>query len=93
MNRYASVYDVVNHVTDSPTLRVFYVLYLMATSDTERQALNDRFWLDVEQFEEEEREIIRAEMGNSLRRLPELVNQLHEKVNAVLQKPSPALNN
>ena len=91
MNKYAAVNSMVNRATDSPTLRIFFALYLMANSDAERKVLNERLWLDAEQFSEQERAELHAEMRASFQRLPELVTQLHKKVKAALQLPSPEL--
>ena len=91
MNKYVAVYNMVNRATDSPTLRIFFSLYLMATSDAERKALNERLWLDAEQFSEQEREALQEDMRASFQRLPELVNQLHEKVKAAILQPSQTL--
>ncbi len=86
MNKYNSVYDIVTQFTDSPTLRVFFTLYLMASSDEERQILNDRLWLDAKQLGEQELETLRKEMDKSFERLPEMVHELHEKVIAFTQR-------
>lgn len=91
MNKYVAVYNMVNRATDSPTLRIFFALYLMATSDAERKALNDRLWLEAEQFSEQEREALREDMRASFLLLPDLVSQLHEKVKAAIQQSSQAL--
>lgn len=88
MNKYDQVYNIVIRFTDSPTLRVFFMLYLMAPSEVERQTLNDRLWLDAEQFGEQGLEALRKEMDTSFERLPQMVHELHEKVNAATQRTS-----
>lgn len=91
MNKHAIVCDVVNRFTDDPTLRTFFSLYLMSNSDEERRALNERLWKDAEQFSDMEQKVLREELEKSFARLPELVEQLHQKVMAATQKSSLAL--
>ena len=91
MNKYAIVCDVVNRFTDDPTLRTFFSLYLMSNSDDERRALNERLWQDAERFNEAEQNALREELAKSFARLPELVEQLYQKVMAAKQKENPAL--
>ncbi len=86
MNKYDQVYHIVTRFTDSPTLRVFFMLYLMAPSEADRQALNDRLWLDAEQFGEQGLEALRREMDTSFEHLPTMVRELHEQVTAYTQR-------
>lgn len=85
MNKYDIVCDVVNRFTDFPTLRTFFSLYLMCNSDEERRALNERLWQDAEHFSEAEQNMLREELAKSFTRLPELVEQLNQKVMAAKQ--------
>ena len=59
MKKYAQIQEVVSRLTDDNTFRTFFTLYLMATSDTERQQLNDRFWQDAAVLTEEEQTLLR----------------------------------
>ena len=88
MNKYDQVYNIVTRFTDSPTLRVFFMLYLMAPSEADRQTLTDRLWLDAEQFGEQGLNTLRIEMVKSFDQLPQMVHELHEKVNAATQRTS-----
>ncbi|MCY7327066.1 MAG: hypothetical protein LH618_00795 [Saprospiraceae bacterium] len=85
MNKYDQVYEMVTRFTDSPTLRVFFTLYLMASSEIERQTLNERLWVEVGQLAESEQKAIKIAMDLSFDRLPAMVRELHDKVIAATQ--------
>jgi len=76
MKKYAQIQEVVGRLTDDNTFRTFFTLYLMATSDTERQQLNDRFWQDAAVLTEEEQTLLRAELTRCFLRLPAMAAQL-----------------
>jgi hypothetical protein len=76
MKKYAQIQEVVSRLTDDNTFRTFFTLYLMATSDTERQQLNDRFWQDAAVLTEEEQTLLRAELTRCFLRLPAMAAHL-----------------
>ncbi|MFM9951457.1 MAG: hypothetical protein ACKV1O_26215 [Saprospiraceae bacterium] len=76
MKKYAQIQEVVSRLTDDNTFRTFFTLYLMATSDSERQQLNDRFWQDAAVLTEEEQTLLRAELTRCFLRLPAMAAQL-----------------
>ena len=76
MRKYAQIQEVVSRLTDDNTFRTFFTLYLMATSDTERQQLNDRFWQDAAVLTEEEQTLLRAELTRCFLRLPAMAAHL-----------------
>ena len=86
MNRYSKVHDIVSRLTDDPTLRTFFTLYLMAGSDKERQKLGQQFWKDVETLDETEQESLKVAFNRSFKQLLPLVNQLYDKVVATQAK-------
>ncbi|MDZ4679738.1 MAG: hypothetical protein SGI94_04815 [Saprospiraceae bacterium] len=54
----------------------------MATSDSERQLLNDRFWQDAAILTEEEQTLLRAELTRCFLRLPAMAAQLVARASA-----------
>lgn len=79
MRQYILVQDIITRLTDDPVFRTFFTLYLMAESDSERQALDTRFWKDAAELEPEKQQLLRAEMSRTFLRLPVLVEQLHAR--------------
>ncbi|MDZ4702657.1 MAG: hypothetical protein SH848_01935, partial [Saprospiraceae bacterium] len=73
---------VVTRLTDNNIFRTFFTLYLMATSDSERQLLNDRFWQDAAILTEEEQTLLRAELTRCFLRLPAMAAQLVARASA-----------
>jgi hypothetical protein len=86
MNRCSKVHDIVSRLTDDPTLRTFFTLYLMAGSDKERQKLSDRFWKDTETLDEAEQLSLKDAFNRSFKQVLPLVNQLYDKVVAAQAK-------
>ncbi len=80
MNRYSKVHDIVSRLTDDPTLRTFFTLYLMAGSNKERQKLSDRFWKDTETLDETEQQTLKAAFNKSFKQLLPVVNELYDRV-------------
>ncbi len=84
MNRYAMVQDIVTRLTDDLVFRTFFTLYLMADSDTERAALDAKFWRDASALDTAEQQLLSSELTKTFLRLPLLINQLHKKVTVSL---------
>lgn len=82
MKKYRMVYDIVTRLTDDPTLRTFFILYLMARSEEERQLISRRFWQDAESLNEIDRQSLKNAFNRSFKQLLPLANQLFEKVTA-----------
>jgi hypothetical protein len=80
------VHDVVTRLTDDPTLRTFFTVYLMAESDEERQALGKKFWQDAETLDEAERQSLKEAFNRSFKQLLPLANQLYDKVLATKER-------
>ena len=83
MEKYSKVQSIVTRLTDNPTFKTFYTLYLMAENQKERQVIEDRFWKDVERLPSDEKHDIRAEFTRSFLKLPVLVKELSQKVNSL----------
>lgn len=86
MNKYSKVHDIVSRLTDDPTLRTFFILYLMAVSGKERQKISQRFWKDTEILDEAEQELLKGAFNRSFKQLLPLANQLYDKVVAAKAK-------
>jgi hypothetical protein len=86
MRKYSMVHDVVTRLTDDPTLRTFFTVYLMARSDEERQALGKKFWQDAEILDEVGRQVLKDAFNRSFEQLLPLANQLYDKVVAAKAK-------
>ena len=86
MNKYSKVHDIVSRITDDPTLRTFFTLYLMAGTNKERQKISRRFWKDAETLDEAEQQSLKDAFNRSFQQLLPLVNQLHDKVTAAQAK-------
>lgn len=86
MNKYSKVHDIVSRLTDDPTLRTFFTLYLMAGSNKERQKISGRFWKDAETLDKAEQQTLKAAFNRSFKQLLPLVNQLYDKVVAAKAK-------
>jgi len=80
MNKYSKVHDIVSRITDDPTLRTFFTLYLMAGTNKERQKISQRFWKDAETLDEAEQQSLKDAFNRSFKQLLPLVNQLYDKV-------------
>jgi hypothetical protein len=76
----------VSRLTDDPTLRTFFTLYLMAGSNKERQKLSQRFWKDTETLDEAEQQSLKEAFNRSFKQLLPMVNQLYDKVVAAQAK-------
>jgi len=86
MNKYSMVYDMVTRLTENPTLRTFFTIYLMSGSDEERQVLSKKFWQDAETLNEAERQALKEAFNRSFKQLLPLANQLYDKVIAAKAK-------
>ena len=86
MNKYSAVHNMVSRLTDDPTLRTFFTLYLMAESNKVRQKISQRFWKDVETLDKSEQESLKVAFNHSFKQLLPLVNQLYDKVVAAQEK-------
>lgn len=86
MNKYSKVHDIVSRLTDDPTLRTFFTLYLMAESNKERQKISQRFWKEAETLDEAEQQTLKSAFNKSFKQLLPLVNQLYDKVVAAQAK-------
>ena len=82
VTKYALVQDVVSRLTDDPTFRTFFTLYLMAEGEAERNRLDERFWREADQLAEPEQQLLRAELTRCFLRLPMLANNLLERTSA-----------
>jgi hypothetical protein len=76
--------NIVNRLTDDKTFRTFFTLYLMAESDAERSAFNERFWRDASALSLQEQQLLRAELTRCFLRLPGMVASLAERVSAAV---------
>lgn len=79
MRKYALVQKMVNQLTDDPTFRTFFTLYLMAKNDVERQALNKQFWQDASELSEPELHALRASFADNFKKLVKITTELHER--------------
>lgn len=86
MNKYSKVHDIVSRLTDAPTLRTFFTLYLMAGTNKERLKISQRFWKDTETLDEAEQQSLKDAFNRSFKQLLPLVNQLYDKVMAAQAK-------
>lgn len=84
VKKYALVQDVVSRLTDNPTFRTFFTLYLMAEGEAERDRLDARFWQEAEQLPESEQQLLRAELTRCFLHLPMLANNLLERTTAAV---------
>lgn len=82
MKKYSMVHDIVIRLTEDPTLRTFFILYLMARSGEERQSISRQFWQDAESLNEPDRQSLKDAFNRSFKQLLPLANQLFEKVTA-----------
>lgn len=84
MKKYALVQDVVYRLTEDKTFRTFFTLYLMAETESERQALNTRFWKDAANLPEQEQLLLRSELTRCFRQLPKLTGNLVERAREIV---------
>ncbi len=82
VTKYALVQDVVTRLTNDPTFRTFFTLYLMAESDAERDRLGVHFWQETDQLPEQDQQLLRAEFTRCFLRLPALTNDLLDRTSA-----------
>ncbi|MBV6439748.1 MAG: hypothetical protein DYG98_09790 [Haliscomenobacteraceae bacterium CHB4] len=87
VTKYALVQNVVNRLTDDPTFRTFFTLYLMAEGEAERNRLDERFWKEADQLPEPEQQLLRAELTRCFLRLPMLTNNLLERASTASAAP------
>lgn len=88
MNRYANVYEMVIRLTDNPTLRAFYIPYLLCETDAERKMLNTRFWKAMEVLDETNRKQMREAMQQSFLQLLPMAKDLHQEVREAIAQPA-----
>lgn len=88
MRKYSAVHHMVTRLTEDPILRTFFTLYLMATSEQERQTISQQFWQEAKTLSEPDYKELQGAFTHSLKQLLPLVNQLHEKVIAATQGTS-----
>lgn len=86
MRKYSAVHNMVFRLTEDPTLRTFFTLYLMAASVQERQAISQQFWQEAKTLSEVEYTELQAAFTQSFKQLLPLANQLHKKVIAATQR-------
>lgn len=85
IEKYIQTQDLVSRLTDDPTFKTFFTLYLTAENAVERAALNNRFWLEVDKLSVSKKQALQAEFTQCFMKLPILTAQLAQKVNFELQ--------
>lgn len=80
MTKYAQIYQIVCRLTDDPNWRAFFISFLSAESDTERQEINQRFWAEVDKLGEPEQQKIRAGFDRNFRQLLPMAKELLQEV-------------
>ena len=80
MTRYSIIYATVFRLTDNPTLRAFFIIYLLAENEVERDALNTRFWRDLEGLDENSHKEMREAMQRSFLQLLPVTDDLLGRV-------------
>lgn len=79
VTKYALVQNIVSRLTDDPTFRTFFTLYLMAEGEAERDRLGERFWKEADHLPVSEQQLLRAELTRCFLRLPMLASNLLER--------------
>lgn len=82
VKKYALVQSVINRLTEDPTFRTFFTLYLMAEGEEERGRQEERFWREADQLPPLEQHVLRTELTRCFQRLPLLVSNLLERSSA-----------
>ena len=86
MNHYLRVYEVVTRLTDNPTLRAFFIPYLLAETNAERKTLDTRFWQAMETLDESSRKHLREAMQHSFMQLLPMAKDLSRRVDEALSE-------
>jgi hypothetical protein len=79
IEKYIQTQDLVNRLTNDPTFKTFFTIYLTAENEAERDALNNRFWIEVDKLPSFKKQTIEAEFKQCFIKLPMLAAQLVEK--------------
>lgn len=90
MNRYSNVYNLVIRLTDDPTLRAFFIPYLLCETDTEREVLNIRFWDEMKAEKEARQAQLRKAIQQSFLQLLPMSKELRQEVYQASSKHSTA---
>jgi hypothetical protein len=79
-DKYTQVQAIVFQLTEDPTFRTFFTLYLMAESDTERETINQRFWDQASTLDSTDQMLLRETLKQTFLKLPVLIANLRERV-------------
>jgi hypothetical protein len=80
LSKYAYVNDLVCQLTNNKSLQTFYILYLMADTDTERLKLNESFREASLSLEGEDLEHLKKDFTNSFIKILPLIKDLNMRV-------------
>lgn len=80
LSKYAYVNDLVCQLTNNKSLQTFYILYLMADSDSDRLKLNESFREASLSLEGEDLEHLKKDFTNSFIKILPLIKDLNLRV-------------
>ncbi len=85
IEKYILTQNLVSRLTNDPTFKTFFTIYLTAENETERDVLNNRFWTEVDKLDLPHKQAIEAEFKQCFIKLPILSAQLADKASCELQ--------
>ncbi len=80
IEKYSQTNELVGRLTNDPIFKTFFTLYLMAENEVERNALNERFWQEVDTQSQAKKQAIEIEFTQCFRKLPQLIGQSIQKI-------------
>lgn len=80
LSKYAYVNDLVCQLTNNKSLQTFYILYLMADSDSDRLKLNESFREASLSLEGDDLEHLKKDFTNSFIKILPLIKDLNLRV-------------
>jgi hypothetical protein len=86
MQKFAQVNRLVTKLTENEALRTYYTLLLMAETDASKSDIDNRFWNEFDALSENEQKTLREELKKVVKKLPELVADLQDRVVAFSDK-------
>jgi hypothetical protein len=80
MQKFAHVNRLVTKLTENEALRTYYTLLLMAETDTSKSDIDNRFWNEFDALSENDKKALRDELKKVVKKLPDLVADLQDRV-------------
>jgi hypothetical protein len=86
MYRFIPTHNFVMRITDVPVLRTFFTIYLMEENDAKREQIDDDFWEELNQLPPSESLFLKERMRETLKKLPEILEEYEKEIDAYLKK-------